>query len=204
MHVPRFFLLLLAMGFSMPLAWSGTAFAQSESAQARQLMHDGNEHFAARRYPEAEKAFREAYVLSGRPGFLWNMAQCARLAGDSQRALSLYRRYVRDDPDGSQRAEAQRWIVVIETPKGPIARPEPESASPQPKLDRDSAPRSIPILPPSDQDEPGTTSGPIYEKWWFWAGAGAVVTGIVATVAYSSSGSGSSSEAPTRAGTIYW
>jgi hypothetical protein len=39
----------------------------------------------------------------------------------------------------------------------------------------------VPLPPPIPPPEPGDDYTPIWGKWWFWAGAGAVVAGAVVT-----------------------
>lgn len=190
-----------ALALCLSLALIGSAWAQpgTDEARARQHTREGNTHYEAARYDEAERAFREAYALSGRPGFLWNMAQCARLAGHRKRAIALYRRYVAAAPDGSQRQEAERWVSML-------TDAEPEKPAPQPAASRSktvhhpSKPASIPHANDSRVPAPSTTA--VYENWWFWAGAGVVVTGVLTAVLWPEQSESAPHEAP--AGAIRW
>jgi tetratricopeptide (TPR) repeat protein len=181
------------------------AQADTNSAEdrARDFTRTGNAHYEAGRYGEAEQAFREAYALSGRSGFLWNMAQCARLAGESRRALALYHRYLDAAPDGGQRAEAERWIAMLEAQSASRSA----TASPTRPAATTSSPNRIPPRPilalPSQTTDESPTDPALYERWWFWAGAGAVVSGVVAAVLWSSNSSSSEGPAPDQ-GAIRW
>jgi tetratricopeptide (TPR) repeat protein len=186
--------------------WTPMARAETNPTEdrARDFTRTGNAHYEAGRYGEAEQAFREAYALSGRSGFLWNMAQCARLAGESRRALALYRGYLDAVPDGGQHAEAERWVAMLEaqqsaprTPTATPARPTPANGT-----NEKSPPRRTLTLPTQQKDE-SPPAPPLYERWWFWAGTGAVVSGVVAAVLWSSSSSSSQGSAPDQ-GAIRW
>ncbi len=199
----RSLVIRLALAGTMLMGtWTHRAHAEAGSAEdrARDFTRTGNAHYEAGRYGEAEHAFREAYALSGRSGFLWNMAQCARLAGESRRALALYRRYLDAAPDGGQRAEAERWIAMLEAQQSAARSPVPAPSRPAPARSTLPRPRPIlalPVQPPDESADPA-----LYERWWFWAGTGAIVSGVVAAVLWSSSSS-SQGPAPDQ-GAIRW
>jgi tetratricopeptide (TPR) repeat protein len=170
------------------VGWSGAVHGQTdEQTRARQYTVEGNADYEAGRYATAEQAFRRAFELSGRPGFLWNMAQCARLAGAQARALSLYRQYVEAAPNGSEREQAQRWIAVLAPPD---TTPAPVVALPvtpvQPAARQPTQPSAVILDAKPEVQSPHSPR--LYEQWWFWAGAGAVVTGVVAAILLSSGG----------------
>lgn len=195
-----FFLLLM-------FGWAGEAYADTTTneTRARELTATGNGHFEAGRYAEAERAFREAYALSGLPGFLWNMAQCARLSGQSERALVLYRKYLETAPEGSQREEAERWVGLLQLnePKPATPKPSPNKGTERDTTRRNERKSSVLVLSDTPAYREDASSPAVYETWWFWAGAGAVVTGVVAAVLISN-GSESSSSAAAQPGTIRW
>ncbi|WP_394828257.1 tetratricopeptide repeat protein [Pendulispora albinea] len=205
-----------------PATASAQTPAQSE-ARARQYYAEGTGHFQGGRYLEAEAAFAAGFELSHKPGFLWNMAECARLLGNRERALELYRRYVREAPSGAQRAEAEMHVRELEpsddtaakahAPDRPSADP-PATPPPQGpplvlRLDGASAPKADSRHTASDvlKPAPERASAPVYQRWWFWTGAAAVVAGAVVTavVISSSSGGGGGGGNPVPAGTtIDW
>lgn len=196
----RLFLTILLICFG----WTRGALAEPSTAEdrAREFTHTGNSHYEAGRYAEAEEAFREAYALSGRSGFLWNMAQCARLGGDGRRALSLYREYLRVSPEASQRAEAERWITMLQAHLAVSEAPQPSSASRSKIEPKRPAERRVVLLPPpNDPQDAGAPA--VYERWWFWVGAGAVVSGVVTAIVISSTSDSSQAPAP-EPGAIRW
>lgn len=133
--------LLLSLFVAAALGAACPVFAQTSSpeARARELFELGTKAFDESRYDKAEAAFSEAYELSHRAGFLWNMAQCARLRGDDSRALELYREYLAKSPKGSERAEAQQWVERLEAQS---AQPAASGAS------------TAPVQPPEPAAEP--------------------------------------------------
>jgi len=201
MPTPSLAIRLALVGLIIVGTWTSAAHAETNPSEdrARDFTRTGNAHYEAGRYGEAEQAFREAYALSGRSGFLWNMAQCARLAGESRRALALYRRYLEAAPDGGQRAEAERWIAMLEAQQSASRTP---TTPPANGTHEKSPPRRILPLSPKQKDE-SPTAPALYERWWFWAGTGAVVSGVVAAVLWSSSSSSSQGPAPDQ-GAIRW
>jgi tetratricopeptide (TPR) repeat protein len=76
----------------------------------------------------------------------------------------------------------------------PADRPSPQlSATPQHALQ--PAGLDLTAAAPAKED---TASSPIYEKWWFWTGVGAVVVaGTVTAIAFSSSGGGTTNPSST-------
>ena len=77
-------------------------------SRAREAWKVGKRLFQHRRYARAMKQFTRGHQLTGRGGFLYNMAECARALGDRERATSLYARYLRDFPRGKHRARAHK------------------------------------------------------------------------------------------------
>ena len=204
MPTPSFLIRLALVSLVLFGTWTRVAHANPAEDRARDFTRTGNAHYEAGRYDEAEQAFREAYALSGRSGFLWNMAQCARLAGESHRALALYRRYLDAAPDGGQRTEAERWIAMLEAQQSASGTKPAAPARPTRASDSHGKPlpRRILTLPPQKKDE-SPTAPALYERWWFWAGTGAVVSGVVAVVLWSSNTSSSHGPAPDQ-GAIQW
>jgi tetratricopeptide (TPR) repeat protein len=163
----------------------------SAEAAAREYYRIGNAHFDAGRYLEAQAAFAAGYEMSQRPGFLWNMAECARLLKDDARALELYRRYVSAAPhDAPQRADAEKRVEEL-APKPALAPAPPKPATPA----TTAAPeKNVFFAPPPKPVE--DTHRPITTRWWFWTAAAGVVAATAVTVALVASHSGSSSAPP--------
>lgn len=192
-------LVLLCLVFNV---LGSPAYAGSvEDEQARKWYDAALVHFEAKRYNLAEVNFRKAYAISNRPGFLWNMGQCARLQGNHDRALQLYRQYVAELPTGKQAKEAQEWIDKLSRqPAAAVPTPTPVAAPAASKESRPVGPvrteRRDLLSTRNTTPQPREESSPIYNKWWFWAGAaGVVATGVVTTLILTKD-SGDSSRQP--------
>ena len=61
--------------------------------------------------------------------------------------------------------------------------------SPSPPRPADAGQENDTVPAPA-VDSGGSSKKPIYKKWWFWAGVGAVAVGTVAIIAVSSGGGG--------------
>ncbi len=66
----------------------------------------GERYYQSGQYALSIQAFRQAYVLKPLPIFLYDMAQAHRLAGQTDEAIQLYERYLREDPGAQQKAES--------------------------------------------------------------------------------------------------
>jgi len=70
--------------------------------------------------------FKAAYVRSEAPGLLFNLAQAYRLKRDTERALLLYRSYLRALPNAPNRADAEARIAEL---AALVERPAPAPAA---------------------------------------------------------------------------
>jgi tetratricopeptide (TPR) repeat protein len=104
----------------------GSAHGDATS-QARAHYRLGLTLFDQGSFEAARNEFEAGYRLQPLPLFLFNAAQAARRAGDSLRALALYRQFVAADPYSSQRAEAEKYI-------GELAPSSTDSPNPKPVL----------------------------------------------------------------------
>jgi tetratricopeptide (TPR) repeat protein len=73
-------------------------------------------------YDTAITLYTKAYELVPHPVLLFNMAQAHRLAGRVEQALKLYRKYLEEDPKGSEANTARELIAEIEALKADTAR----------------------------------------------------------------------------------
>jgi hypothetical protein len=219
--------LVVASVTSAPVRAQGTKAGSPGRAaaveKARDHFQQGQRLYTVSRYREALEQFKNAFLAVEDPVFLYNIAQCHRLLGESAEAARFYRRYIEAAPSGSERSRAEKWIAELESAPG--TAPAPVSPAPAPVV---TAPRSSPppVTPPTGASPPvaaastppaspplmgsgpslepppvagepapglnltapppaDTEPRPIYKKWWFWAGVGAVVVvgGVVAAAA---------------------
>lgn len=149
-------------------------------AQAR--YRQGDEAFRAGRYDQAYQEFEAGFALVPRPLFVLNMAHAQRRRGELRSALALYRRYAAMDPESKLRDEVSGVIAELDAAvKAEDAVQRPVVAEPPAPTDGDVRVVAAPIEPPPR---------PLYRRWWFWGGVGAVVVGAVAAGILLSRGDG--------------
>src|SRR5262245_50081387 len=95
------------------LALQGWAWSAGSSKDARRMYEEATAAFGLGRYGEAAEKYEGAFALRPDPALLYNAAQSYRLAGNKQRALELYRNYVRLYPDGTNAAEARAHVASL-------------------------------------------------------------------------------------------
>jgi tetratricopeptide (TPR) repeat protein len=63
---------------------------------------------------EAYEQFEEAFLLSGDPGYVYEMGECQRNLGDGADALGFYRDYLRRAPNGARATDAANRVRDLE------------------------------------------------------------------------------------------
>jgi tetratricopeptide (TPR) repeat protein len=188
-------LALCCLGISAPPALA------DDAAGAKELFRKGQAHFAVGEYEAAAEAYQSAYKLKPDPALLYNAAQAYRLGGNADRALTLYRNYLRFYPDASNVETVRGQIAKLEAERAAATRRPPASLAPPP-----AAPASVLAPPPPSPDPPAVTATAappepappaLYRRPWFWAAAGGVAAAVVVVVVVvASSGGGSWNNLP--------
>ncbi|HNN92248.1 MAG TPA: hypothetical protein PKI03_08270 [Pseudomonadota bacterium] len=111
-------LLLLGVTLVSEPAWAEEPSAETK-AQAGQAFGRGMKSYQAKEYAQAIAEWEGGYRLIPQPVFLYNIAQAHRLAGAPEKALSMYRRYLRESPTAPNRAEVEERIAALEQQLGP-------------------------------------------------------------------------------------
>lgn len=106
--------------------------------QAQALLSEANAFYAAERYDEARAAYQAAYDLTEAPGFLYNIAQSHRLAGQCRPAIEFYEKFLSLDPKTTLRSKVegfvgQMWTCLEDEKKAAEANKEPEPSEPEPE-----------------------------------------------------------------------
>jgi len=155
-------------------------------AEARGVFEAGRAAYAAGRYEDALQYFQRAYELSGRSQLLYNVGQAADRLRQDERALDAFKRYLAETPNPGNREEVETRIQILE---GVVADKRAKEAAAVPSPAEVAA--AAPSTQPAADSEAATASdadGPITSKWWFWTGAGVIVTGIVVGVVIAATG----------------
>ena len=149
--IPRLFLLLVVC---FAVAAPSVARADDPATRAARRHYErGEKLFALGKFDEALEEYQEAFDAKPLPGFLYNIGQCYRNLGDLDQAIFSFKKYLRLEPEAENKDAVERLITDLEEQK---ERGEGEKFFRKKKQGADK---------------------PIYSKWWFWTGIGAVVVG---------------------------
>jgi len=100
---------LLCLGLWAP----GQALAQ-DFAAAGQHFAVAQDAFQAGQYKRAAEEYQAAYDITRDGGLLFNIGESWQRAGDAQKALAAYRAYIKDQPEGADRPEAEKRVQALE------------------------------------------------------------------------------------------
>jgi len=160
--------------------------ARAERDDARKHYDRATAAFGLGRYADAAKEYEAAFALRPDPALLYNSAQAYRLAGNQQRALELYRNYVRLYGGAPNAEDARKHVADLElqaaaaatvptdttsaepaappSPPVPVSAPPPANAvaTPPAPAAAPAAPMLAAATPPTAPAAPGAdlTSGP--------------------------------------------
>ncbi|MEM9462972.1 MAG: tetratricopeptide repeat protein [Myxococcota bacterium] len=132
-------------------AWAmGGPSESSPRGSGREALQAGLAAFEQEDYAVAIEHFERAYALDRDPAYLYAWAQAARLAGDCEAAVDLYRRFVDAGAEGAQReaalqneARCREQLAAAQTsPTEPEPEPEPTAEPEVAVRPSDDLPRS--------------------------------------------------------------
>jgi tetratricopeptide (TPR) repeat protein len=155
---------LAAAGLILMVVATPVARAQTTPApppmndEARAHYDRGLNLYAARDYAGAIRELEQGYAVEPRREFLFALAQAQRLAGDCQRAVPLYQRFLATTPTAAQESAAQLGL----------ARCAQQMAA---------TPPTVVLTPPAAPSPPVTaTPAPAPESWHRDVAGGALLT----------------------------
>ena len=165
---------------------AGSAFAEAKSPpdagqQARIECAAGN-------YQVGIRLLAELWVTTRKTVWIYNQARCYEQNNQNDLAISRFREYLRVDTSLSpEDVNAVKKRIEELQPAG--AQPSPQTAPSAPAQSvSPGPPASLAIASPppersltSTPSMPPEPTTPVYKRWWFWTGAGAVVAGGVVT-----------------------
>ena len=103
--------LLIALAAPLP-AFAATPPADPK-AEARTLYLAAEAAFAEKKYDEAGELYRRANDAYADPIFVFDIAQCHRLAGRAEAAIAGYEEYLRISPDAPNRADVEKLLADL-------------------------------------------------------------------------------------------
>jgi len=136
--------------------------ADPRTESAREHSAQGDAYYKLEKYSNAIGEYEQAYLAKADPSFLYNIAQCHRLMGQSAEAIKFYRRFLKDAPNAPNRAVAEKHIKDLEdasTHQGAPVEPLPP-ATPLPTL-APAATATIPPPPPASSSPASSGPGPV-------------------------------------------
>ncbi len=178
-----------------------------DKAKAKLHFKLGNAYYESGDYRRAADEYAVAYKLMPLPDLIFNSAQSWRLAGEKERAIDLYERYLAVAPAGRGAEESKQWLSELqrdaevkrarersEREPAPVSTPSAPTPPPRQEAPRAIAPRapSSPPSAPAAQSPPSpalaittksTERKPLARRAWFWGvigGGVAVIAGCVA------------------------
>jgi tetratricopeptide (TPR) repeat protein len=201
-------------------------------ARAAELTSQAQTHYDSGHYEEASESYRQAYAVVPAPELLFNLGQCQRLLGRSERALKYFEAYLRLRPDAPHRPLVEQLIeeskligppdsALNPTPQEPPAiSVAPGGSGTRAELPHRARHANVMPLPPPEplaESQPPPTrlladdrysdheSPALYERWWFWTAIAVVAAGAaVTTYAVVSDQENEEPQAMTTLGTVAW
>ncbi len=137
-----------------------TAPAHADDAQrAKELFQEGTRYFDLGQFDKAIDAWQLGYREKADPGFLYNIAQAYRLAGDPYKAIFFYKGYLRNSPKAHNRPEVEQKIQALqkqlaEQPQGPARPATPPATEAAPPPAAPNAPSPPPPAPAAPAPAP--------------------------------------------------
>jgi hypothetical protein len=169
------------------------------SADEERLFAEGLRAFNAGDAPGAAQAWKQGYELRHDPAFLVRIGEAQEKAGAPPAAAESYRRYLREAPDASDRADIEQRLARlnpgINPPSAPAAIPAPaaETAAPAPAPAAKAGPPRA-VTPAVDNDDRHAAAGngnepsgwtPIKATAWIGVAATVALLGTAAFFAVS-------------------
>jgi tetratricopeptide (TPR) repeat protein len=133
--------------------------ADPRTESARQHSAQGDAYYKLEKYSNAIGEYEQAYLAKPDPSFLYNIAQCHRLMGQSAEALNFYRRFLRDAPNAPNREVAEKHIKDLEEASHASLEPPPVAAAP-PVVAAPPAIAAPSAVAPPPAPEPAASAAP--------------------------------------------
>jgi hypothetical protein len=112
---------------------AGPGAQRAPTPEEQQRFEEGTRAMAAGDAKGAERAWRAGYDLAHDPAFLVHIGEAQEKAGAAADAAETYRRYLREAPDASDRAEIEQRVAKLAPPApapAPVVAPAPAAPAP--------------------------------------------------------------------------
>ncbi len=146
------------VSITIPVLEKEVDVARRHREQGAELYRDGD-------FEDAIEEWQHSYELNPEPYLLFDIANAYRELGEAEEALSHFRKYLEEDPDGEVADQADRRIEEIEAERSAV----PDELADRRGRDADAGPEAE---PDAGRSRPLRTAG-------MWSlGAGATVTAV--------------------------
>jgi tetratricopeptide (TPR) repeat protein len=196
-HIASWKGVLAAWALALVLASAGGARA-GDTEDARAYAEKATAAFALAKYAVAAEYFEKAFELRADPALLYNAAQSHRLGGNKERALVLYRNYLRLYAKKENRSEIEARVdeltkaiahdKAVETKPPNTTQPIAGGSSREDAVSPKVAPALSPTPPPSEpvalvaRPAPPAEGDSLLRKPWFWVATGSAIAAAVTVV----------------------
>jgi tetratricopeptide (TPR) repeat protein len=96
------------------VGWSALATAEAPTTPAAELFARGRAEYGRGEYQRAYDDFKQAYLLSGRPPLIYNMARALEGLGQYGDAADALRSYLRASPLDPERVAIEEHIRALD------------------------------------------------------------------------------------------
>jgi tetratricopeptide (TPR) repeat protein len=124
--------MMRSLFFGLCLCLATSAFA--DPVKAREHFSRAETSYASGEYQVAIYEYASAYREEQDAAYLFNLAQCYRLLGDSAAAISLFQRYLREAPDAENRELVEGSIVYLQSTPATVVLTLPDLAPIEPEI----------------------------------------------------------------------
>jgi tetratricopeptide (TPR) repeat protein len=164
--------LALLVACFVAVAAPRAARADDPAQRAAKRHYDrGEKLFALGKFDEALDEYQKAFDAKPLPGFLFNIGQCYRNLDDYDQAIFSFKKYLKLDPETPKRPAVEKLLEELEEKK---ERGEGKRLIREPDKDKDRHDTDQETDKGKQEPVRLVVKTPIYKKWWFLAGAGAV------------------------------
>ena len=192
------------IGLAFGLAAPATADRRPDAARA--VVESAQRAYDLGLFEQALVDYDDAYALDPQPALLFNIGQCHRKLGELERAVHFYRRFVALAPESVNASLARDLADEVEALVADRERAAREEGAQRRRIElaRLEAARAqaaaralaraalearrLALTPTADDrgaaqiDE--SAGVPLWRRWWFWTGVGAVATGVSAALLF--------------------
>src|SRR5438128_9667623 len=105
---------LFGLVLLVPILAPRAAQAADDTATAREHFEKGKTLMDLTKYNEAAAEYEAAYAAKPDPTLLYNIAQAYRLAGNPEKAVHFYRKYLQYVPKSPYRSDVEEKIATLE------------------------------------------------------------------------------------------